>query len=114
VERDDARVDWTRPAAEVARTIRAYDPKPGAFTTLRGADVKLFGPRVLLDRPDTPAALGEVLSVGPDGIVVACGGGAVRVLEVQPAGKKRLSAADWARGRGISQGDRLGDWPKKD
>lgn len=111
VAREDARVDWTRTSDEVARAVRAYDPKPGAFTTLRGGDVKLYGARAIVDRPDTPAALGEVLSAGPDGIVVACGGGAVRVIEVQPAGKRRLSAAEWARGRGIAEGDRFGDWP---
>ena len=111
VERDDARVDWTRPAVEVARTVRAYDPKPGAFTTLRGAEVKLFGARAVTDAPDTPAALGEVVTVGPDGLLVACGGGFVRVLEVQPAGKRRLSGADWARGRGVAPGDRFGEWP---
>ena len=113
VEREDARVDWTRPSTEVARVVRAYDPKPGAFTTLRGGEVKLFGARVLLDRPDTPAALGEVLSAGPDGMVVACGGGAVRIVEVQPAGKRRLSVAEWVRGRGIAEGDRLGEWPAR-
>ena len=110
VGRDDARIDWTRPAVEVARVIRAFDSKPGAFTTLHGGEVKLFGPRVILDRPDTPAALGEILSAGPDGMVVACAGGAVRILEVQPAGKRRLSVADWAHGRAIAAGDRLGDW----
>jgi methionyl-tRNA formyltransferase len=110
VEREDARVDWARPAVEVGRIVRAYDPRPGAFTTLHGDEVKLFGARVVAGHPDTPAALGEVLAAGPDGMVVACGGGVVRIVEVQPAGKRRLSVADWARGRGVGAGDRFGEW----
>src|SRR5215212_8057817 len=43
IERDDSRIDWTRPAAEIAAAIRAFDPKPGAFTTLDGADGKVYG-----------------------------------------------------------------------
>ena len=104
-ERAHARVDWTRPAEDVVRAVRAYDPRPGAFGVLRGADVKLFGARpvVVDERPDvTP---GEVIALGPDGMDVKCGEDAVRVAYVQPAGKGRLSAADWARGRGVELGD---------
>ncbi|MFL5578696.1 MAG: methionyl-tRNA formyltransferase [Gemmatimonadaceae bacterium] len=105
----DARVDWTRDAAVVGRTVRAFDPRPGAFTTLRGAEVKLFGAR---SAPAAGAAVvgapGEVLAVGDDGLLVACGTGAVRILVAQPAGKRRLTAAEWARGRGVGVGDRFG------
>lgn len=107
VDRDVTRVDWSRDALEVARSIRAYDPRPGAFTTLggSGAEVKLFGAR-LAPRPHS-ASPGQVLSVGDDGLVVACGEGAVRLLQVQPAGKRRITAAEWLRGRGIATGQRF-------
>lgn len=104
-EREHARLDWTRPAEDVARAIRAYDPRPGAFGVLRGADVKLFGvrPVVVEERPDvTP---GEVIALGPQGMDVKCGEDAVRVAWAQPAGRPRLSVADWARGRGVELGD---------
>ncbi|MDF1504241.1 methionyl-tRNA formyltransferase [Roseisolibacter sp. H3M3-2] len=104
-ERAHARLDWTRPAEDVARAIRAYDPRPGAFGVLRGADVKLFGARPIPveERPDvTP---GEVIALGPDGMDVKCGEDAVRVAYAQPAGKARLPVADWARGRGVELGD---------
>jgi methionyl-tRNA formyltransferase len=107
-EREHARVDWTRPAEDVARAVRAYDPRPGAFSTLRGADVKLFGARTVVveERPDvTP---GEVIALGDDGLAVKCGEDAVRVAMVQPAGKARMRAADWVRGRGVELGDVLG------
>ena len=110
VEREDARVRWESGAVDVARTVRAFDPRPGAFTTLHGAEVKLFGARVVADLPDEApsGAPGTVLTLG-DAMLVACGGaGAVRILEVQPAGKRRLTAADWARGRAVAVGDRFG------
>jgi methionyl-tRNA formyltransferase len=49
-----------------------------------------------------------VLAAGDAGVVVACGEGAVRIAEAQPAGKRRLTTADWARGRGVAEGDVLG------
>lgn len=105
VEREMARVHWTRDAAEVARAIRACDPRPGAFASMRNTEVKLFGahlaPRI------GGARAGDVLEVSANGLVVACGTGAVRIMAVQPSGKRRMSPAEWARGRGIAPGDQL-------
>jgi methionyl-tRNA formyltransferase len=106
IERTMARVDWTQPAESVGRVVRAYDPKPGAFTALRGAEVKLFGARVAPGLRDADA--GEVLGVDGAGMTVACGAGALRILAVQPAGKKRMTPEEWMRGRGVSPGDVLG------
>jgi methionyl-tRNA formyltransferase len=105
IDRASARVDWARPAVEISRLIRGYDPKPGAYSSLHGADVKLFGARVL---PHTNHAPGKVVEIGEKGMVVACGDGAVRVWQVQPAGKTRMAPEVLARGRGLAVGDRLG------
>jgi methionyl-tRNA formyltransferase len=105
IDRDAARVDWTRDARTVSRIVRAYDPKPGAFTSLAGKDVKLYGARLVAS--DVKRQPGEVLAVDGDGLVVACVEGAVRILQVQPAGKKRITAEEWQRGRGIKVGDRF-------
>ena len=102
IDRASARVDWTRPAIEVSRLIRAYDPKPGAYSSLNGADMKLFGARVL---PHTNHAPGKVVEIGAEGMVVACGDGAVRVWQVQPSGKTRMAPEVLARGRGIAVGN---------
>lgn len=111
IERDDARIDWTRPATEIAAAIRAFDPKPGAFTTLGGADVKVFGARAasfdIAEGTAFPPG-GTVLAVDDSGALVACGDGVVRILDAQPAGKRRLSISELARGRGIRVGDQLG------
>jgi len=99
ISRELARLDWTRDAQTLERQVRAFDPAPGAWTTLDEAPVKLFGA--------TPAvgsgAPGSVLAA-TDRLVIACGNGALAVRQAQPAGKTRLAVADWVRGRGISAG----------
>jgi methionyl-tRNA formyltransferase len=105
VEREMARVDWVSAGESICRTIRAYDPKPGAFTMLSGVEVKLFGPRFTRSASGQP---GEVLGIDEAGMLVACADGAVRIAYVHPAGKRRLAALDWAQGRGVRVGDRFG------
>ncbi len=99
--RELARIRWDRDAAEVVRTVLALDPKPGAWTELNGREVKLFGARAA----DGRGAPGEVLPADGRLLLAAGGGaGAVEVEEVQPAGKPRMPAADWIRGRGVRVG----------
>ena len=97
-----ARIDWTAPADVVARRIRAFDPVPGAWTLLDGAEVKLAGARAARGS----GSPGEVLATG-ERLLVAAGRGAVEIAAAQPAGRKRLTAAEWARGRGIAAGSRF-------
>ncbi|MFA6167392.1 MAG: methionyl-tRNA formyltransferase [Gemmatimonadaceae bacterium] len=103
IEREDARVDWTQRATVVARRIRAYDPKPGAWSMVRNSEVRLFGSRAITDRSGMP---GEVLEADEMGMIVACGDGAVAIREVHPSGKRRMAALDWAQGRSVAVGDR--------
>lgn len=104
VDRSLARLDWTRPALELARRIRGLDPSPGAWSTLAGRDLKLFQPRIEV-RAGEP---GTVLEVDDEvGVLISAGQEAVRVREVQPAGRRRISVAEWSRGRGVQVGDRL-------
>jgi methionyl-tRNA formyltransferase len=103
--RETAQVDWTGSAYDVSRHVRAYDPKPGAWSIVNGGEVKLFGAR--LAPRGTAHTAGDVLAVDSVGLLVACGAGAVRIMSVQPAGKTRLTPEQWARGRGIAVGDRF-------
>ncbi len=116
IDRGSAALYFNRDAINVARVIRAFDPKPGAHTLLDGAAVKLFGVRVIAASDDdlTDDALrasrpGTIRTIDEEGLVIRCGDGAVRVAQVQPAGKGRLAPVDWMRGRGVQIGDRLGD-----
>jgi methionyl-tRNA formyltransferase len=111
ITRDSAMVDWSRSAHDVGRHVRAYDPRPGAWSRVRGtgggegAEVKLFGARVA--PRGTSHAAGDVIAIDRDGMIVACGGGAIRVSAVQPAGKRRITPLEWANGRGVAVGDRF-------
>jgi methionyl-tRNA formyltransferase len=100
--RATARIRWTDPADVVGRVIRALDPKPGAWTELDGREVKLFGARVVEDS-GAPGAIRTT----DNGLRIMTGRGAVEVEEVQPAGKPRMAATDWMRGRGAQQGQRF-------
>jgi methionyl-tRNA formyltransferase len=103
--RETAQVDWARSAHEVGRHVRAYDPRPGAWGRVNGAEVKLFGARVA--PRGSSREPGDVIAIDAEGMLVACGGGAVRIVAVQPSGKRRLAPLDWANGRGIAVGDRF-------
>ncbi|MGI8509264.1 MAG: methionyl-tRNA formyltransferase [Gemmatimonadaceae bacterium] len=104
VTRESTRIDWTLAATDVCNAVRAYDPRPGAWTTLSGSDVKLFGARWM---PQASGEPGELLRTDADGLLIACGSGAALISDVQQAGKRRMSAASWQRGRGIKSGEKL-------
>lgn len=107
IDRDDARINWSTSASDVANVIRAYDPRPGAFTVHRGADVKCFGAR-LLQTTSPVSSPGTVTAIDDEGMLVSCGDGALRISIVHPSGKRRQRAIEWMAGRGIAAGDILG------
>jgi methionyl-tRNA formyltransferase len=104
IETADAQVDWTLPAHVVDRRIRGVTPAPGAWTTWRGDRLRL-GP--VQPVPDVELAASELAGTA-DGVLVGTGRGAVRLDQVQPAGKRMLPAADWARGARLAPGERVG------
>jgi methionyl-tRNA formyltransferase len=105
ITRDMARIRWEEPASRIARQMRAFDPRPGAWTHLGDREVKLFGPRYA-DAPPEPSTPGEVIATDP-ALLVSTGHGALQIIDVQPAGRQRMGAAEWVRGRGIGRGDRF-------
>jgi methionyl-tRNA formyltransferase len=106
IEPADARVDWALPAHVVDRRIRGVTPAPGAWTTWRGDRLRL-GP--VDPAPDAgPLEPGE-LRVDRGEVLAGTGNGAVRLGDVQPAGKRLLAAADWARGARPALGERVGE-----
>jgi methionyl-tRNA formyltransferase len=104
LNRESSRIEWRDSALEISRLIRASDPRPGAFTNTPKGDVKMFGPKVM---DGIKGKAGEVLKTTGE-LVIACGLDALRISEVQPAGKSRMSVHDWVRGRGTSAGDVYG------
>lgn len=107
VNRATARVDWAKDAVAVANHMRGMDEVPGAWSLLEGEPVKLFRPEPR-PVPSGGSSPGVVLRADPeDGLLVASGGDAVALGEVQPTGRLRMPAADWIRGRSVVAGDRF-------
>jgi methionyl-tRNA formyltransferase len=106
VERADAAIDWTDSSEAIDRQIRACDPVPGAATRFGGQGVKVW--RADLVTPTREAAAGTVLATGKDGMDVACGHGALRLQELQPASGKRMPASAFAAGHGVVPGSCFG------
>jgi methionyl-tRNA formyltransferase len=100
---DDRWIDWTRRAEEIARRVRALSPDPGASTRFRGALLKVFRATA---RPESGEP-GSVLEVGRDGFLLAAGEGSLAPLEVAPAGRRRMSAAEFVRGYRPEVGEHL-------
>lgn len=111
--RETARIDWSKDARGISCLIRGLDPRPGAWTELHGAEIKLFSPKVMPSLAPATGVPGEVLSADR-ALVIATGwgagtfndtaGGSVEILEVQPAGKERMASADWLRGARLKAG----------
>ena len=107
-----AAIDWALPAVEVERMVRAFDPWPVAHTRVAGTGEPAL--RVWRAEPadrDSAAPPGTVLGCDESGLVVAAGRGVVRITEIQPPGARRMSAAEFARGRRLAPGARLGREP---
>jgi methionyl-tRNA formyltransferase len=103
LQKETGRLDFTVTARQVRDIVRGTDPWPGAYTTLDGETLKVFGARLAEGR----GAPGEVLGVDREGLVVACGEGAVAFAELQLPGRKRLPAKALVAGRPIPPGTRL-------
>jgi len=106
VEKKDAVIDWTASAVQIERMTRAYDPWPVARTRLGGDEV-LIWTAALEDSGSSDEPPGTIVSVKPNP-VVQCGTGRLRLIELQAAGRKRISAADFLRGKRVEAGARFG------
>jgi methionyl-tRNA formyltransferase len=102
IDKRDAHLDWSRPAAELERAVRALRPAPGAFGFLEGEPVKIWRARVV----GATGNPGTIIEAGND-VVLACGEGALAVSELQRAGGRRLSAAEFLRGHPLAPGARF-------
>ena len=93
ISKQDARLDWQRPAAELHRQVRAYNPVPGAFFLLDDTPVRCWRAGIVAGATGSP---GDVLSAGRDGIVVACGQDGLRLDSLQRPGKRPVTGSEFA------------------
>lgn len=97
-------IDFTRPAKELDCFVRGMDPWPSAYTLLSGKTLKLWKVRPV----EGSGKAGSVIDIGKESFTIACGEGAIEVLEVQLEGKKRMSAGDFLKGSTLNIGQELG------
>ena len=103
LEKSEAALDWRQTAVALSRAVRAFDPFPGTFARIEGQTIKVW-------RAEPASGAGEpgtVLAADDDGILVACSEGALRLVELQKSGGKRLLAADFLHGFAIKPGQRF-------
>lgn len=108
IEKSTALIDWKQDAHRISALIRALDPSPGAYTTIRGKEVKLFSSRVV-DEGRLDVVPGKVIRDEGAGLCVETGLGVIEVREVQYPGKKRVPAPDFLRGFSLPEGTILGE-----
>ena len=100
IGRAEAAIRWNDDAVTIDRVVRALNPAPGAFATLQGVTIKIWAaePTEGMGRP------GEIISADGNGLLAACGSGALRISELQRAGGRRLSAASFLDGYSVAPG----------
>ena len=98
ISKAEARLDWSRSAEELARSVRAFDPVPGAEALVAGETLKVWSAEPVRDVQGTP---GSILRAEGGELVVACGSGALRLMELQRAGGRKMAVAEFLRGRDL-------------
>jgi methionyl-tRNA formyltransferase len=100
-KKEVAEIDWSKPAAEVYNLIRAANPAPGAWGTIKGGRVDIFDSAKVAGA----GAPGSILGVSAEGMTIAAQGGAVLAKRVRGADGKKVAAAEWAKAAGVGAGD---------
>ena len=112
LRREDGLIDWGMSAADIERRVRGFQPWPNAHTTLQGRRLIVLKAEAVAETEGGPARSsgpGEVAEARGDRLVVACGGGtSLRLLDVQPEGKRRIDARDLINGTHVAVGEKLG------
>ena len=101
--KEEAKIDWHQPAPVIEHKIRAFNPVPGAWVEYQDRPLKIWQAEAV----EQSGRAGEVLAISSDGLIVACGEGALNITELQPAGSKRMPVAAFAAGRHIEKGTLL-------
>lgn len=109
IRKADTQIHWEEPAQRCHNRVRAFSPKPGAFTHFRGKMLKVWRTAVVEEPHDTEP--GTILQAGAEGILVACGQGSLRLLEVQPESRARMEIRAFLNGYRPQVGERMETLP---
>lgn len=112
IKREQEKIDWTRTGEGIYNQIRGLNPWPVAFTTYKTQLMKIWWGEKMSSKNDSPP--GTIIGIDQDGFVVATGNTtAIKITELQPSGKKKMTGEDFLRGTTISVGEILGDEDEK-
>ena len=108
---EHSEIEWSHPAENIDRLVRALNPAPGAYTVFRGRRVKLWSVQITdVPQEDEP---GTLMNMGKEGFLVNTGTSCLRVVCLQPEGRRRMSAGEFSRGQRLLIGERFsGTLPK--
>ncbi|HVU28473.1 MAG TPA: methionyl-tRNA formyltransferase [Verrucomicrobiae bacterium] len=104
IKKEDGKIDWNEPAEKILNRLRAFTPWPGIFTFLNGQLLKIWRAEIL----GKSGEAGAILSADKNGIVVAGGKDALRILELQREGGRKLNAQEFLAGHPLKSGEKLG------
>jgi methionyl-tRNA formyltransferase len=107
ISKEDGEINWTRPAEEIARRVRAYYPWPGSATRWRGKGLKVIRAQAVLQSAGEPGTVALLGTEAGKALVIACGLGALRIDEVQPEGRRPMGAQEFLAGYKAITGERL-------
>lgn len=107
MKREDGLIDWQMSAAEIADRVRGFQPFPTTFTNYGGTKITIWQAKPEDFIADIP--IGQIIEAKGDNLTVTCGGGtALRIIEIQPEGKRRMATRDFLNGLSVKVGDRFG------
>jgi methionyl-tRNA formyltransferase len=104
LEKNEAEIDWQLSAENINRVVRAFNPRPGAYSEVRGISMKIWQARITMNAAGQP---GEIVATGRDGIVVVCGEGALVLEILQKSDGKKMGAGEFLSGHSLRPGDRF-------
>ena len=105
-KKDIAQLDWKKPVAELYNTIRAANPAPGAWGSIKGVKLDIYDSA----KATGSGAPGQILSISAEGMSVAAQEGAILVKRVRAPGGQKIAAAEWAQSAGVKVGDVFDAW----
>ena len=107
--KQDGIIDWAKDGRSIHNQVRGMNPSPGAFTEWTKGPLKIH--RTCIVEEHTPGNPGQIIDASPhDGFVVSCGTGNLRILELQPPGKKVMDGTSFVRGYRIESGININEW----
>jgi methionyl-tRNA formyltransferase len=107
IQKEDGRIDWRRPASTIVNRLRAFTPWPGAFTFLKSEPKSWLLKIWKAEAVERSGEAGNILQADPAGVIVACGQNALRILELQREGGRRMTAAEFLAGHALAVGGKL-------